>query len=145
MGFQFLDEVRVVDTHLSAGAEQQDEAEQSAYGFEHADVGMLREAFDRSEGEATRLLTAGLVLPTYDYVLKCSHLFNLLDARRAIGVAERTTLMARCRQLARRCADRYVARREELGFPLRKGTAGGKGRKPRRRPAPRGAGRTAHA
>lgn len=97
---------------------QQDEAEQSAYGFEHADVQVLREAFDHSEAESKRLIDVGLVLPAYDQVLKCSHLFNLLDARGAIGVAERTTLMARCRQLARRCAERYVAKREELGFPL---------------------------
>lgn len=97
---------------------QQDEAEQSAYGFEHADVQVLREAFDHSEAESKRLIDVGLVLPAYDQVLKCSHLFNLLDARGAIGVSERTTLMARCRQLARRCAERYVAKREELGFPL---------------------------
>ncbi|MGH2399083.1 MAG: glycine--tRNA ligase subunit alpha [bacterium] len=97
----------------------QDEAEQSRYGFDEADVAMLRAWFEGSETEARRLLERQLVLPAYDYVLKCSHLFNLLEARGAVGVAERTTLMARTRQLARRCAERYVARREELGFPLR--------------------------
>lgn len=97
---------------------RQDEAEQSAYGFDRADVETLRAAFEASEGEAVRLLDARLVLPAYDHVLKCSHLFNLLDARGAITVAERTTLMARSRQLARRCAERYVAGREALGFPL---------------------------
>ena len=96
----------------------QDEAEQSAYSFDRADVETLRAGFAAGEAEASRLLDAGLVLPAYDHVLKCSHMFNLLDARGAIGVAERTTLMARCRQLAHRCADRYVAGREKLGFPL---------------------------
>jgi glycyl-tRNA synthetase alpha chain len=97
----------------------QDEAEQSRYGFDEADVAMLRTWFEASETEARRLLDRQLVLPAYEYVLKCSHLFNLLEARGAVGVAERTTLMARTRQLARRCAERYVARREEMGFPLR--------------------------
>lgn len=106
---------------------RQDEYEQSAYGFEHADVTTLRAAFDAGEAEAARLLDRDLVLPAYDYVLKCSHAFNLLDARGAVGVAERTTLMTRCRALARRCAERYVARRAELGFPLR--DAAGPGRR----------------
>src|SRR5574341_971430 len=74
---------------------RQDEAEQSRYGFEAADVTMLRAWFEGAEAEAKRLLEAHLVLPAYDYVLKCSHLFNLLEARGAVGVAERTTLMAR--------------------------------------------------
>jgi len=97
---------------------RQDEAEQSRYGFDEADVAMLRGWFEGSEREAHRLLDLGLVLPAYDCVLRCSHLFNLLEARGAVGVAERTTLMARTRQLARRCAERYIARREELGHPL---------------------------
>ncbi len=97
---------------------RQEEAEQSAYAFDHADVPALRDAFASSEREAGRLLDLGLVLPAYDHVLKCSHLFNLLDARGAITVAERTALMARCRALARRCAERYVARRAEQGYPL---------------------------
>lgn len=96
----------------------QDEAEQSAYGFKEADIAMLQRAFDASEAEAQRLLDRNLVLPAYDYVLKCSNLFNLLDARGAVGVAERTSLMARCRTLARQCAERYIARRQELGYPL---------------------------
>jgi len=122
---------------------RQDEAEQSAYGFDRADVEALRGGFGASEAEAMRLLDAGLVLPAYDHVLKCSHLFNLLDARGAITVAERTTLMARSRQLARRCAERYVAKREELGFPLLQATANKK--TGRARPAPRRAGGAAHA
>lgn len=97
---------------------RQDEYEQSRYGFDEADVPTLRAMFDASEAEAKRLLDRNLILPAYDHVLKCSHLFNLLDARGAVGVAERTTLMTRCRALARQCAERYVARRAELGYPL---------------------------
>ncbi len=96
----------------------QEEAEQSAYGFDEADVAALRGTFDVFESEARRLLDRGLILPAYEYVLKCSHLLNVLDARGAVGVAERTSLMARTRALARRCAEGYVARREKLGYPL---------------------------
>ncbi len=103
---------------------QQDEAEQSAYGFDEADVAMLRGTFEAFESEGRRLLERGLLLPAYDYVLKCSHLFNLLEARGAVGVGERTNLMARCRALARRCAESYVARREQLGYPLLRAPAG---------------------
>ena len=95
-----------------------EEVEHSRYGFDVADVAMLQRWFDDAEREAARLLDAGLVLPAYDYVLKCSHLFNLLEARSAVGAAERTTLMTRSRALARQVAERYVARREELGYPL---------------------------
>ncbi|MBM3451354.1 MAG: glycine--tRNA ligase subunit alpha [Armatimonadetes bacterium] len=96
----------------------QEEVEFSKYGFETADIALLRLHFDDFEAEATRTLDADLVLPAHDLVLKCSHLFNLLDARGAVGVNERAALMARCRRLARRVADRYVASREALGFPL---------------------------
>jgi len=97
---------------------RQEEVEFSRYGFEVADVARLRDWFDAYEQEATRALEAGLVLPAYDYVLKCSHVFNLLDARGAVGVAERASLMARCRRLARQVAERYIAQREAMGFPL---------------------------
>lgn len=96
----------------------QEEFEHSTYAFETADVEMLKRSFDASEREAGRCLDARLVFPAYEYVLKCSHTFNLLDARGAVGVAERTALMGRCRVLARRCADLYLARREEMGWPL---------------------------
>lgn len=99
---------------------KQDEAEQSTYGFDVADVSAVRMIFDAAEAEAKRLLAQDLVLPAYDYVLKCSHLFNLLEARSAVGVAERTTLMGRCRALARSCAERYLARRAALDHPLLK-------------------------
>jgi len=97
---------------------QQDEFEHSTYAFEAADVATLRSLFDAYEREAGRLLDSRLVLPAYEYVLKCSHVFNLLDARGAVGVAERAGLLARCRTLARRCAELYLARREEMGWPL---------------------------
>ncbi|MFS8523523.1 MAG: glycine--tRNA ligase subunit alpha, partial [Limnochordales bacterium] len=96
----------------------QNEVEQSRYNFEQADTGLLFELFDRFEAEAERVVQAGLVLPAYDYVLKCSHTFNLLDARGAISVTERTKYIARVRRLARECASAYVAQREKLGFPL---------------------------
>jgi glycyl-tRNA synthetase alpha chain len=66
------------------------------------------------------LLDADLVLPAYDHVMKCSHAFNMLDARGAIGVAQRTAYIGRVRAMARRCAEGYVALRERLGFPLMK-------------------------
>ena len=76
--------------------------------------------FDMYESEAERLLTLDLVLPGYDYILKCSHVFNLLDARGAISVSERTRFIARVRALARKAAVGYLASREKLGFPLLK-------------------------
>ncbi len=96
----------------------QEELEHSTYAFEAADVDTLTGLFDAYEREARRLLESRLILPAYDYLLKCSHVFNLLDARGAVGVAERASLMGRCRALARRCAELYLARREEMGWPL---------------------------
>lgn len=97
---------------------QQEEVEHSTYAFEIADVATLGSLFGAYEREAQRLLDARLILPAYEYLLKCSHVFNLLDARGAVGVAERASLMGRCRALARRCAELYLARREEMGWPL---------------------------
>ncbi len=96
----------------------QGEIEHSHYNFEQADTDMLFKAFDMYEGEALRIVEKGLVLPAYDYVLKCSHTFNLLDARGAISVTERTGYIGRVRNLARVCAQAYVKQREELGYPL---------------------------
>ncbi|EEG76020.1 glycine--tRNA ligase subunit alpha [Dethiobacter alkaliphilus] len=96
------------------------EVEHSAYCFEEADTDMLFTLFGMYEKEAQRLLEKGLVLPGYDQVLKCSHTFNLLDARGAISVAERTAYITRVRNLARLCAQKYLSQREELGFPLLK-------------------------
>jgi len=103
----------------------QNEIENSHYNFEDADVEALQTWFDMYEKEAMRIVEKGLVLPAYDYVLKCSHTFNLLDARGAISVTERTGYIARVRNLARLCAQAYVEQREKLGFPLlKKGNAG---------------------
>ncbi|WP_273483069.1 glycine--tRNA ligase subunit alpha [Desulforamulus ruminis] len=96
----------------------QNEVEQSGYNFEVADTEMLFDLFDMYETEANRILEKNLVLPAYDYVLKCSHTFNLLDARGAISVSERQGFIARVRQMARACAQVYVEQRERLGFPL---------------------------
>lgn len=96
----------------------QNEVEQSRYNFELADTELLFSLFDQFEAEAERVLKADLVLPAYDFVLKCSHVFNLLDARGAISVTERTKYIGRVRRLARECAAGYVAQRERLGFPL---------------------------
>ena len=94
------------------------EHEYSVFHFEQADVEMYRRHFEDKEREAAALLDAGLVFPGYDAVVKCSHLFNVLEARGAISVTERTGYIARVRNLARRAARAYVAKREELGFPL---------------------------
>lgn len=85
-----------------------DEVEYSIYNFEAADTEMLFKLFDMYEKEAQRLLEKSLVLPAYDYCLKSSHTFNLLDARGAISVAERTRFIARVRDIARRCAEGYL-------------------------------------
>ena len=98
----------------------QNEVEQSYYNFELADTESLFALFDAYEREAQRVLDAGKVLPAYDWVLKCSHTFNLLDARGAISVTERTSYIARVRHLARRTAQAYLKSREELGYPLLK-------------------------
>ena len=94
------------------------EVEFSTYNFEQADVAMLFDLFEKYEKESHRLIGLGLVLPAYDYCLKCSHTFNLLDARGAISVAERSRLIGRVRQMARLCAEGYLKQREAMGFPL---------------------------
>ena len=96
------------------------EKEYSIYNFEAADTAMLFQIFDHFEGECGRLVDRGLVLPAYDYCLKCSHTFNILDARGAISVTERTGFIHRVRDLAGRCADAYLKQRESMGYPLLK-------------------------
>jgi len=96
------------------------EVEHSIYNFEQANVDMLFKLFDMYEAEALRIIGLNLVLPAYDYCLKCSHTFNLLNARGAISVAERSSLIGRVRQLARQCAEGYLKQRQEMGFPLMK-------------------------
>ena len=96
----------------------QNEVEQSTYNFEYADAGMLFAHFDDYEREARRLIEAKLALPAYEMVMKCSHTFNLLDARGAISVTERAAYIGRVRELARSIAQSYYEARERLGFPL---------------------------
>ena len=98
-----------------------DEVEFSKYNFEIADVAMFFKLFDMYESECKRLIENKLVLPAYDFCLKCSHAFNMLDARGAISVTERTGYIARVRNLARKCAEGYLKMREEMGYPLLKG------------------------
>ena len=98
----------------------QTEVEFSKYNFEEADTDMLFKLFEMYEGECIRLSKAELVFPAYDFVLKSSHTFNLLDARGAISVTERAHYIGRVRNLARMCAEGYVAQREKMGYPLLK-------------------------
>jgi glycyl-tRNA synthetase alpha chain len=95
----------------------QNEVEQSTYNFEHANVAKLFDWFDTCEAEAARLVEAGLPLPAYEQVMKASHTFNLLDARRAISVTERQRYILRVRALSRGVAQAYYEQREKLGFP----------------------------
>ncbi len=96
----------------------QNEYEQSAYSFDCSDEALLFDLFEKYEKEAVRVIELGYVHPAYDYVLKCSHTFNLLDARGAISVSERTAFIGRVRRLARLCAQQYLKQREELGYPM---------------------------
>lgn len=110
-----------VDGITYADVFKQPEYEHSAYTFDTGDNSTLFELFSMYEKEAEQAIAADLVYPAYDYVLKCSHTFNVLDARGAISVTERTSYIARVRHLARKCAKAYYASREQLGFPLLKG------------------------
>jgi glycyl-tRNA synthetase alpha chain len=100
----------------------QAEKEFSAFNFEEANVSDLTLAFDNYEREALKLVAKNLILPGYDYCLKCSHTFNLLDARKAISVAERTRYIGRIRNIARQVAQHYIEQREAMGYPLLKQT-----------------------
>jgi glycyl-tRNA synthetase alpha chain len=102
------------DVHLET------EKQFSRYNFEASNKERLFQWFDMYEAEAKELLEKELVLPAYDYTLKCSHAFNLLDARGAISVTERTGFIGRVRNLARLCAEVYVKQREAMQFPLLK-------------------------
>jgi glycyl-tRNA synthetase alpha chain len=109
---QWNDTVKYGHVHLET------EKQFSKYNFEVSDKDRLFQWFDMYEAEAKALLEQDLILPAYDYTLKCSHAFNLLDARGAISVTERTGFIGRVRKLARLCAEGYVRQREELGHPL---------------------------
>jgi glycyl-tRNA synthetase len=97
-----------------------EEFQHSKYYFEIADVPRVRQMYDLFEAEARACLESGLVLPAYDYILKCSHTFNVLDTRGAVSVAERQAFFRRMRELARRVAEAYVEERKALGYPLLK-------------------------
>lgn len=120
----YLQEVdSVYDLQWSEGIKygeihHQTEVEFSKYNFDLADTNLHFNLFELYEKEALSLLKRGVVLPAYDYCLKCSHSFNLLDARRALSVTERTVYIARVRNIARKCAKGYLKLRETMGFPL---------------------------
>ncbi|HBO46738.1 MULTISPECIES: glycine--tRNA ligase subunit alpha [Pediococcus] len=96
------------------------EYEHSKYSFEESNQDMLLQLFDDYEGEAKAQIKNGLVHPAYDYILKCSHTFNLLDARGAVSVTERAGYLSRIRNMAKSVAKAFVQERESLGFPLLK-------------------------
>lgn len=100
------------DVHLDT------EKEYSVYNFEEADTSLLFRLFEDFEKEGKRLVEKGLIFPAYDFCLKCSHIFNLLDARGVISVLERASYIGRVRNLARLCAEGYLKKREELNYPL---------------------------
>ena len=113
----------VFDIEWGAGVDygkvrQQDEYEFSKYYFELADIELHWKLLDQYAAEARRCLEAKLVLPAYEWTLKCSHVFNTLDARGAVSVTERVAVIKRVRDLAVRCAQQYLDSRRELGFPL---------------------------
>jgi len=110
---QWADGIRYGELH------HREEVEFSKFNFDYADTGLLRRLFDDYERESKRLIGFGLVLPAYEFCLKCSHVFNLLDARGAFSVTERTGYMARVRGLAKFVAGAYLRQREDMGFPLR--------------------------
>ena len=97
---------------------QDNERQFSIHNFEKADIALHLQWFDQAEKACTELCAQGLPMPAYDYCLKCSHAFNILDARGAISVAERQKYIGRVRTLARLCAEKYLERRQEMGFPL---------------------------
>ncbi|HEY9881855.1 MAG TPA: glycine--tRNA ligase subunit alpha [Leptolyngbyaceae cyanobacterium] len=111
---QWNDHITYGDVHM------QGEIEHSTYNFDESDPELLFTLFNLYQQEAEQLMDKGLVLPAYDYVLKCSHAFNLLDARGVISVTERTRYIRQVRGLARRVAQLYLQQREALGFPLLK-------------------------
>ncbi len=119
-GIDNVFDIRWNDAVTYRDVHHQQEVEQSTYNFEAADVDMLFKLFAMYEAESVKILQKGLVLPSYEYCLKCSHTFNLLDARGAISVTERTGYIARIRNLARACAEQYIKQRTEMGFPLMK-------------------------
>lgn len=123
LAMYILDVNNVYDLQWAPGVKygemfQQAEREHSIYSFEKASEDMLFNAFTAFEAEALMCMDAGLVHPAYDYILKCSHAFNVLDARGLISVSDRAGYLGRIRKMACGVAQTYVAEREALGFPL---------------------------
>ncbi len=110
-------DMRWNDKLTGGDVNMQGEVEHSKYYFEVADVERMRQMYKLYELEAEQSLAHGLVLPAYDYLLKCSHTFNVLDTRGAVGVTERQAMFGRMREMARRISESYVIRRQELEFP----------------------------
>lgn len=113
----------VYDLEWAAGVKygnifKEPEYEHSKYSFEESNQEMLLNLFDTFETEAKKQLANGLVHPAYDYILKCSHTFNLLDARGAVSVTERAGYLSRIRNMAKSVAKVFVAERKKLGYPL---------------------------
>jgi glycyl-tRNA synthetase alpha chain len=117
-GVQSVYDLRWTDTISYRDVFHQNEVEQSTYNFEHANAEMLFRHFSEYEAEARKLIEAQLALPAYEMVMKCSHTFNLLDARGAISVTERAAYIGRVRNLARAVAQSFHDSRERLGFPM---------------------------
>jgi len=110
-------DIRWTEQRTYGDVNLQGEQEHSKYYFENANVERLRQIYSIYEAEAEDALNAGLVLPAYDYLLRCSHAFNVLDARGAVGVTERQALFSRMRDLSRKVAEAYVETRQRQEFP----------------------------
>ena len=119
-GVDSLWKIKWNDTLTYAELLKDQEIEYCRYNFEHASVERLKEMYELFEAECKSALEKGLIIPAYDYVLKCSHTFNILDARGAVSVSERVKLFGRMRDLCRNVSEKYLEAREELGFPLLK-------------------------
>jgi glycyl-tRNA synthetase alpha chain len=117
LGLKIVFDMAWTDVVTYGDIYHENEVEFSAYNFEHVDTSMLFRHFDDFEKQSQQLLDAQLPLPAYDYVLKASHTFNLLDARKAISVTERARYIGRIRDLSRAVAQAYYDSRESLGFP----------------------------
>lgn len=117
-GVESVYDLRWTDTMTYRDVFHQNEVEQSTYNFEIADTAMLSRHFDEYEAQFGELIERQLALPAYEMVMKCSHTFNLLDARGAISVTERAAYIARVRKMSRAVAQAYYDSRERLGFPM---------------------------
>ena len=117
-GVENVYDIKWIGDYTYGDVFHENEYEQSLYAFKLSDAKLLFELFDKYEAEAVRVIGEGAVHPAYDYVLKCSHAFNLLDARGAISASERTAYIGRVRKLARMCAKAYLEQREKLGYPM---------------------------